>query len=234
MGKKIVLRIILLPAGLFRNLFRLALAGARDIQNGIRFKGAVIDRNTTIDENSRIEADCHILESCTINNSIIRKYSYVGKRSIVQNATIGSFCSIANDVFIGLGTHPTDYFTTSPLLYRRNNTFKLKLVEKDLDFKEYSPIVIQDDVWIGASAIVLDGVTIGQGAVVAAGSVVTKDVPPYAIVGGIPAKILKYRFGEDHVQYLLSSGWTKKDLNAILSNVEQLNAPQNELTGHRL
>ena len=234
MGKKIWLRMLLLPVGLCKNLFLLSLAGARDIQNGLRFKGAKIDRNTTIDEKSRIEPDCHVLESCTINNSIIKKYSYIGKRSIVQNATIGSFCSIANDVFIGLGTHPTDYFTTSPLFYRVNNTFNLKLVKKDLDFEEYSPIVIQDDVWIGARAIILDGVTIGQGAIVAANSVVTKDVPPYAIVGGIPAKVLKYRFEEEHIQYLLETGWTKKELNAILSNVDQLNIRVNESTGYRL
>ena len=223
MSKKILLRILLLPAGLCRNLFLLALSGARDLQNNYRFKGAKIDRNTTVDEKSLIEKDCHILESCTINNSTIKKYSYVGKRSIVQNTTIGSFCSIANDVFIGLGTHPTDYFTTSPLFYRVNNTFNLKLVEKDLAFEEYSPIVIQDDVWIGARAIVLDGVIIGQGAIVAANSVVTKDVPPYAIVGGIPAKVLKYRFEEEHIKHLLNTEWTKKEPEAILSNVDQLN-----------
>jgi acetyltransferase-like isoleucine patch superfamily enzyme len=234
MNKKIWLRILLLPAGLCRNLFLLSLAGARDIQNKYRFRGAAIDRNTTIDERSSIERDCHILESCTINNSTIKKYTYIGKRSIVQNTTIGSFCSIANDVFIGLGTHPTDYFTTSPLFYRINNTFNLKLITEDLDFEEYKPIEIQDDVWIGARAIILDGVTIGQGAIVAANSVVTKDVPPYAIVGGIPAKILKYRFEEERIQYLLDTGWTKKELNDILGNVDQLNTAINERTGHRL
>ncbi len=223
MAKKILVRILLLPAGLFRNLFLLSLNGARDIQNKYRFKGAMIGRDTTLDEQCKIEPGSRILESCTINHSTVKRYSYVGKRCIVQHATIGSYCSIANDVFIGLGRHPTDYFTTSPLFYRVNNTLKRKVVKENLDFEEYQPIVIQDDVWIGARAIILGGVTIGQGAIVAANSVVTKDVPPYAIMGGTPAKVLKYRLEEERVNYLLAAKWTADAPDTILENIEQLN-----------
>jgi len=224
MSRKLWLRVLLLPAGLFRNLFLLALAGARDIQNKYRFKGAIIGRDTTLDEKCKIEAGCRILESCTINGSSIKKYSYVGKRCIVQYTTIGSYCSIANDVFIGLGQHPTDYFSTSPLFYRVNNTLKKKVVKENLEFVEYKPIVIQDDVWIGARVIIMGGVTIGQGAIVAANSVVTKDVPPYAIVGGTPAKVLKYRLGEERIDYLLQAQWTAEDPDTILGKIEQLNS----------
>jgi acetyltransferase-like isoleucine patch superfamily enzyme len=223
MKGKLLIRVLLLPVGLVRSLFLLSWAGARDIQNRARFKGAKIDKGTTINASSIIEADVHVLEGCTINNSTIRRYSYVGKRSIVQNAVVGTFCSIANDVFIGLGTHPIDYFTTSPLLYRVNNTFKIKLIERDLDFEEYRQIIIHDDVWIGSRAIILDGVTIGQGAIIAANTVVTKDVPPYAIVGGTPGKILKYRFDQAKINRLLESQWTSKDLPEILKNVKTLN-----------
>ena len=74
-----------------------------------------------------------------------------------------------------------------------NNTFKIRIVDKDLDFPDYKSINIGHDVWSGSRAIILDGVNIGNGAIIAAGAVVTKDVPPYAIVAGIPSKIIKFR-----------------------------------------
>lgn len=75
------------------------------------------------------------------------------------------------------------------------------------------PVEIENDVWIGTSVIIMDGVKIGDGAILAAGSVVTNNVPPYAIVGGVPAKIMKYRFNSDEIEYLLSFKWWDKDEN---------------------
>ena len=114
----------------------------------------------------------------------------------MQNTTIGNYCSIARNVSIGLGLHPLNLFSTSPIFYKRQNALLLDLISKDNEFKEYQPITIGNDVWIGANAIIMDGITIGNGAVIAAGAVVTKNVPAYAIMGGVPAKLIKYRFAE--------------------------------------
>jgi len=148
-----------------------------------------------------------VLLNSTLLGSSLGEYSYLGKRSVVQNAVIGRYCSIASEVFIGMGAHPVEQFSTSPLFYRRRNTFGLEVVKEDLDFEEYAPIEIGNDVWIGTRAMIMDGVTIGHGAIVAANAVVTKDVPPYAIVGGVPAKLIRYRFAPERIEELLTSEW---------------------------
>lgn len=88
-------------------------------------------------------------------------------------------------------------------------------MEQIEDYSEYETITIGSDVWIGAEAIVMDGVTIGHGAIVAAGAVVTKNVPPYAIVGGVPAKIIKYRFNEKQREAMLKTQWWTKQPNEV-------------------
>ena len=218
-----LIRIILLPIGLLIKISELSIEGARDIHNTLRFKNSKIDRKCSINPNSVIESHCHILENSLINNSTINSYSYVGKNSIIQNASIGSFCSIANDVIIGLGAHPTTFFTTSPLFYRINNLLNIKLIDVNYKFSEYHPIEIGNDVWIGARAIIMDGVKINNGAIIAAGAVVTKDVPAYAIVGGVPAKIIRYRFSSEKCERLLNLQWYSWSLNEIQLNMNKLN-----------
>lgn len=221
--KPLIRRCILLPAGLLVALSLLAAEGARNIRNWFRFPGTTVDRKCSIDPASSLAKNCHILDNCLILNSTIKRYSYVGRNSIIQNVTIGSFCSIANDVFIGLGAHPHEHFSTSPLFYRVKNTFKKQLVTENLSFNEYQAIVIGNDVWIGARATILDGVHISDGAVVAAGAVVTKDVPPYAIVAGVPAKIVRYRFSSKKIQNLLHLQWWCWPLSDIQNRMDELN-----------
>jgi acetyltransferase-like isoleucine patch superfamily enzyme len=159
----------------------------------------------------------HILSNTIVNNSTIESYSYVGKNCIIQNTQISKFCSIANDVCIGLGSHPLTNFSTSPIFYRKKNPFDLDFIDENLDFEEYKQISIGPDVWIGSRVIILDGINIGTGAVIAANSVVTKNVAPYAIVAGVPAKLIRFRFNEAIVQRLLNSKWWELDLNDIKS-----------------
>lgn len=191
--KKISRRMIYIPVGLIDLCIKKINTAARNIENKRRFKHAIIDEGCCIDSLSSIGTYAHILHNCLINNSNIGNYTYIGNNSIIQNTTIGNYCSISYNVTCGLGKHPLDLFSTSPLFYRKQNTFNIEIVNKDSDFREYEPIIIGNDVWIGTRAIIMDGIHIGNGAVIAAGAVVTKDIPDYAIVGGVPAKIIKYR-----------------------------------------
>jgi acetyltransferase-like isoleucine patch superfamily enzyme len=222
--KNQILKILLLPLGLLYKLFDLARSGSRDIINSRRFSEAQIDSNCCIDSGSKINSNVHILGNCLINNSEIYSYTYIGRNSIVQNAKIGHFCSIANDVFIGLGKHPLENFSTSTIFYRSQNTLKIRLIEQNSSFKEYENIEIGHDVWIGTRSIILDGVKVGTGAVIAANSIVTKDVPPYAIVAGVPARIIKYRFSDDKINKLLKSEWWNDPLEIIKSNMDDMNS----------
>jgi len=220
-----LIRVLMLPVGLLAKLYQLSIVGSRDIHNSLRFQGCTIDPNCCIDQSTQVSQNCHILENSLVLNSTIQRFSYVGRNSVIQNTRIGSFCSIANDVYIGLGTHPTELFSTSPLFYRVRNTFKRKVVEQDYAFPEYQTIEIGNDVWVGARAIVLDGVKVGNGSIIAANAVVTKDVPPYAIVGGVPAKIIKYRFPDDKIARLQQCQWWSWPLDEIRQRMAELNAP---------
>lgn len=147
-------------------------------------------------------------------------YSY-GELNIVtfnKNAKliIGSFVSIAQNVYFLLSTeHYLNHISTYP--------FKVKIT-KELECESFGKgdIVVKDDAWIGFGSLIMSGVTIGQGAVVAAGSVVTKDVPPYAIVGGVPAKVIKYRFDEKTIKELLKVDYSKLTKEDIENHISEL------------
>jgi len=220
---KLLKRICWMPIGLIKGLLTLANNNARDIENKKRFPQSIIDPGSSFTSDSTVGQNSHILTGAIVNHSHIGHYTYCSRNALIQNTTIGHFCSIANDVAIGLGAHPLNLFTTSPVFYKKHNPLGITLIDKDLDFAEYKSIQIGSDVWIGAKAIIMDGVSISHGAVIAAGSVVTKNVPPYAIVGGVPAKIIKYRFSEEKINKLINSKWWSLSLNEIKKNINNLN-----------
>jgi acetyltransferase-like isoleucine patch superfamily enzyme len=222
--KNFINRMFFYPLGILKAIHVLGKNGSRDFVNKTRFKNVIIDDGVCVDSNSIIHKHSHILTNCIINNATIDSYTYVGRNCIVQNAHVGKFCSIANDVFIGLGKHPISNFSTAPIFYKKQNILNIELIDKDVEFKEYEKITICHDVWIGARAIILDGVKIGNGAVIAANSVVTKDVMPYAIVGGTPAKLIKYRFSEEKIKKLNNSNWWSYNLDEIKKKINDLNA----------
>jgi len=154
------------------------------------------------------------------NNVVIGEFTYINNAKI-HNATIGKFCSIANGVNIGIGIHPTNEFiSTHPAFFSKNNSGALVSFTNENLYTEFKHITIGNDVWIGLNAILLDGIKIGDGAIIAAGAVVTKDVEPYSIVGGIPAKHIKYRFTKERRETLLSFQWWNKPLGWIMANVD--------------
>lgn len=138
-------------------------------------------------------------------------FSYVSERSTIGRTKIGKFCSLGPNLLCGPGRHPADKFlSTHPVFYSSRGQVLTSFSDRDY-FEEYKEIEIGNDVWIGANVIILDGVKIGDGAIVAAGAVVYKDVPPYAVVGGVPAQVVKYRFGQDIIESLLKKRWWDMD-----------------------
>lgn len=150
---------------------------------------------------------------------IVGNYVY-GTLEILNDTTdsklkIGNFTSIGEEVIFLLGReHYTNNISTYP--------YKVKVLNQKVEAFSKGDIIVCDDVWIGHGAIILSGVNIGQGAVVAAGAIVTKDVPPYAIVGGNPAKIIKYRFAPDIGKKLEQIDFSKLDQDIVKEHIEEL------------
>ena len=205
--KRILRRLLLMPLGLVKGIIDMANEKARDIDNKLIFKKVIVGSGCSFTADVTVGAHARILSNCTINHSHIGSYTYINRDALIQHATIGNYCSIAQDVVIGLGKHPLHLFATSPLFYRAKNPLNIQLIAHDLPFDEYEHITIGSDVWIGARATIMHGINIGHGAVIAASAVVSKDVPPYAVVGGVPAKVIKYRFPEHVIAQLLDQKW---------------------------
>lgn len=140
------------------------------------------------------------------------RFSYVGRETQVYHARIGSFTSIGPQVLIGLGEHPADGFvSTHPMFYSDRGQSNPVIVDEPL-FEEMPITEIGNDVWIGARAILRTGVKIGDGAIIAAGAVVVKDVEPFSIVGGVPAKHIRFRFTPEEIARIQQSAWWNQDI----------------------
>lgn len=175
----------------------------------------------------------------SINGVEVGKYSYGYKRHCFSGSllkSIGAFCSINESAKIGEFNHPLDCITSHPLLYvSRHEILGYEGVpgiwEKDelLDLYAMSSnrqIVIGNDVWIGANAVILPGVTIGDGAVIGAGAVVTRDVPDYAIVVGVPAKVIRKRFNNEQISILKKTCWWDWDDEQIREKAGLIKNPE--------
>ena len=137
-------------------------------------------------------------------DSKISRYTYIYESKII-NCDIGSFCSIAADCTIGGASHPITWISTSPIFHSGRNVFGKNFSDKK--FESYVKTIIGNDVWIGSKCLIKGGITIGNGAVIGMGSVVTHDVPPYEIWAGNPAKFIRKRFDDETIRHLQKIQW---------------------------
>lgn len=189
---------------------------ARRLEYKRKITGFLSDIRSYADKKSDFSEYVCLLGGTTVLDSKIGAYTYlVGSK--VGCADIGRFCSIAAGTCIGgLGAHPVSMISSHPIFYSTRKQCGITFSDKNY-IEELQRTTIGNDVWIGENAIILDGVSVGDGAIVAAGAVVTKDVPNYAVVGGVPARIIKYRFEEKDIQFLNIVKWWDQP-NNILSN----------------
>lgn len=163
-----------------------------------------------------------VLDRTVLHRVCLGNFSYVSNDSSLINVTVGRFCSIAPYVQLGLAPHPSRVIvSTYPAFYTDQNIGCPLSFRKDKIFDDsVLKTSIGHDVWIGSNVILPGGIDVGIGAIIAAGAVVVKDVPPYAVVGGNPAKIIRYRFSDEQIKVLLASEWWNWSIEKIIRNVD--------------
>ncbi len=191
---------------IIRRLFRfLILKLYPDFHYLVEMKSDLINIKS-FSENNTISDKVRIDHPSRIYNSTVSNFTYICLNSKISNTYIGKFTSIGPNILCGWGIHPSHCLSTSPSFYSTNpyNGFKFN---HHSNFEERKQIYIGNDVFIGVNVTILDGVNISDGAIIAAGAVVVCDVPPYAIFGGIPAKLIKFRFSPEIIKELLEIKW---------------------------
>jgi acetyltransferase-like isoleucine patch superfamily enzyme len=160
-----------------------------------------------------------IYKFARLRDTELGDFSYVARNSQIYNTTVGKYTCIGPNVITGMGAHPSaEYVSIHPLFYSTlGQSSGLVIVDKDL-FEEFPSTEIGNDVWIGNNVVVKYGVKIGDGAIIGAGAVVTKDVEPFTIVGGVPAKLIKYRYTKEQIEFLQNFKWWNKELEWIKQN----------------
>lgn len=155
--------------------------------------------------NCKIHKTSHVAAGCHLVNVEMNKYSDIGYDCTIINTTIGSFCSFGANIIIGGANHTINWVSTSQVFSSQKDSLKKKFANHS--FSHFQSNVIGNDVWIGNNVLIKAGITIGDGVVIGMGSVVTKDIPPFEIWAGNPAKLIKQRFDDDIIGKLIKIQW---------------------------
>ena len=158
-------------------------------------------------------------------NSSINRFSYVQSGSVLWNVEIGSFCSIARAVSIGLAAHPISMVSTSPVFYDDKVPLPHIFVEGSYFSESIPRTIVGSDVWIGEGVKILAGVTIGDGVIIGAGSVVTRNLPAYSVCVGVPCKPIRKRFSANCEKRIAASAWWNWSVDKLLNNVNFFHDP---------
>lgn len=181
------------------------------IYKDTRVKRSRMGRHTSVGDHTKMDYSCledyaRIDRFNHLYYAKLGRHSYTGQNTVIMHTEIGAFCSISWSISIGPANHSYERISTHSFLYNEVDGLRPEGEEAPYDrFAEKCKV--GNDVWIGTGAVILRGVEIGDGAIVASGAVVTKDVPPYAIVAGVPAKIVKYRFSQEIIDKLRKIRW---------------------------
>lgn len=188
---------------------------------------AILEKNVILSKDTVLEGNNRIAENTRVINSHLGVGTYIGQNSDLSCSKMGNYTCIGSRVIVIRGTHPMGLVSMHPAFYSVNKQAGFSYVNEQkveeftfADLENKYAVIVGNDVWIGADVRIIEGVSIGDGAVVMAGSIVTEDVPPYAVVGGVPAKIVKYRFQEEIITELLEVKWWNKGDEWIKNNAD--------------
>lgn len=179
-------------------------------------------------DNCEFEGHARIYYNAYLLNTYLGYGTIVQHDCVLNDVKVGRFTGIGPNVKFVIGQHPTSKFVSTHTAFFTLSPVSGFTYVKEQKFPDYAEPVcdgryqfkVGSDVWFGDGATIMAGVTIGDGAVIAAGAVVTKDVPPYAIVGGVPAKVIKYRFDEEDRKFLMDFKWWDRDISWIESHAD--------------
>ena len=191
--------------------------------------GLLVSGSCVLEQQLIYEYPVWFVDSRLLETNEVGYLTYMAKTTLL-NASVGRYCSIAEGVFIGPWEHPIDRISTHPFVSnwwfpkgeRSSSPFEVYEVHQKIVDRENAicsvataRTVVGNDVWIGRNATILQGITVGDGAIVAAHAVVTRDVEPYTIVGGVPARPIRKRFSDETISRLLDLQWWRYDLSAL-------------------